>query len=50
MPGEDNKHLLLGFDGNANVLEIMYNVIDDHSVNIFHAMKCRKAYYSLVTF
>jgi hypothetical protein len=50
MPGDDNKHLLLGFDGNANLLEIIYNVIDEHSINIFHAMKCRKAYYSLVNF
>jgi hypothetical protein len=48
MPEDDNKHLLLGYDGNANLLEIIYNVIDEHAINIFHAMKCRKAYYSLV--
>jgi hypothetical protein len=42
------KHLLLGFDQNRNLLEIMYNVIDDHSINVFHAMKCRSIYYHLI--
>jgi hypothetical protein len=46
---EDNgeKHLLLGFDTRANLLEIIYNVINRQHINVFHAMKCRKAYYSL---
>jgi hypothetical protein len=43
-----DKHLLLGFDYNGNLLEIMYNIIDDHSVNVFHAMKCRNNYYHLI--
>ena len=43
-----DKHLLLGFDFNGNLLEIMYNIIDEQSVNIFHAMKCRKIYYNLL--
>jgi hypothetical protein len=50
MPDDDNNHLLLGLDDNANLLEIIYNVIDEHSINVFHAMKCRKAYHSLVNF
>jgi hypothetical protein len=29
------------------LLEIMYNNIDVHSVNEFHAMKCRNIYYHL---
>jgi hypothetical protein len=48
MPNDENKHLLLGFDANANLLEIVYNMIDDQTINVFHAMKCRKAYYVLV--
>jgi len=44
---DNDKHLLLGFDTHANLLEIIYNVIDNQSINVFHAMKCRKAYYSL---
>jgi hypothetical protein len=44
----ENKHLLIGFDRNANPLEIMYNVIDENSVNVFHAMKCRNIYIHLI--
>jgi hypothetical protein len=44
----DDKHLLLGFDGNGNLLEIMYNVIDKQTVNVFHAMRCRNIYYRLL--
>ena len=49
-PVEDleNKFIRLGFDRNGNLLEIMYNEIDDHTVNIFHAMPCREIYYSLL--
>jgi len=43
-----DKHLLLGFDNNGNPLEIMYNVIDENTVNVFHAMKCRSVYYHLL--
>ena len=44
----EDKHLLLGFDNNGNPLEIMYNVIDEISINVFHAMKCRNIYYHLL--
>jgi hypothetical protein len=47
MEGEDNKYLRLGFDGRGNLLEVMYNLIDEQSVNIFHAMKCRKSFIAL---
>ena len=40
--GEEEKNLLIGFDTNANLLEILYNVIGDRKINVFHAMKCRK--------
>ena len=43
-----DKHLLLGFDTNGNLLEVMYNFIDEQTVNVFHAMKCQKAYYHLI--
>jgi hypothetical protein len=42
----DNKHLILGFDTSRRLLEIMYNVIDDHAINIFHVVKCRKVWRS----
>ena len=40
----ENKYLLVGFDRQGNPIEIMYNRIDEESVNVFHAMKCRKAF------
>jgi hypothetical protein len=44
----DNKHLIIGFDRTANPLEIMYNVIDEDTINVFHAMKCRKNFLPLI--
>ena len=44
----DNKHLLLGFDRSMNLLEIAYNMIDERSFKVFHAMKCRNSYYELL--
>ena len=49
-PVEDaeNKHLLLGFDRNSNLIEVIYNRIDEDSINVFHAMPCRKAFYDMI--
>jgi len=49
-PVEDmeNKYIRIGFDRSGNLLEIMYNEIDNHTVNIFHAMPCRAIYYPLL--
>jgi hypothetical protein len=43
-----DKYLLLGFDNSSRLLEIMYNVIDEQSINVFHAMKCRSIYFHLL--
>ena len=40
----DNKFLLTGFDTRGNIIEIMYNFVDEHTAHVFHAMRCRKAY------
>ena len=48
MPGEEHKNLLLGLACDGSLLEIIYNVIDDEIINVFHAMKCRKAYHVLL--
>ena len=48
MPGEEHKNLLLGLACDASLLEVMYNVLEDDVINVFHAMKCRKAYYALL--
>ena len=43
-----DKHLLLGFDRSMNLLEIAYNVIDEWTFKVFHAMKCQNFYYELL--
>ena len=49
-PVEDieNTYIRLGFDRRGNLLEIMYNEIDEHHFNVFHAMRCRSIYYPLL--
>jgi hypothetical protein len=42
----ENKWLIIGYDTVGNLLEIVYNIIDDETVNIFHAMPCRKKFIS----
>jgi len=43
-----DKYLLIGFDRKGNPLEIIYNVCNDDTINVFHAMKCRRIYYHLI--
>ena len=43
-----DKYLLIGFDRNANLIEVLYNVIDDDSINVFHAMPCGNSYLYLI--
>ncbi|MDR2767293.1 MAG: hypothetical protein LBB82_03090 [Treponema sp.] len=45
---DKDKYLLIGFDRKGNPLEILYNVIDDKTINVFHVMKCRNIYYRLL--
>ena len=40
----EDKYLLIGFDTRGNPIEVMYNRIDEERLNVFHAMKCRKAF------
>ena len=48
MHGDENKNLLLGLARDGSLLEIMYNVLNGSVINVFHAMKCRKAYMALL--
>jgi len=43
-----DKYLLIGFNCNANPLEILYNFISDNKINVFHAMPCRNIYHHLL--
>ncbi|MCL2381226.1 MAG: hypothetical protein FWC64_06490 [Treponema sp.] len=49
LAGHEEKNLLIGLDRRLNPLEILYNEIDDYTVNVFHAMKCRKAWRNLAS-
>jgi hypothetical protein len=44
----EGKYLLLGFDRSTNLLEIMYNYINEQTVRVFHAMRCRNAFLPLL--
>jgi hypothetical protein len=45
--GEENKFLSVGFDRSGNLVEIIYEYIEDETIHVFHAMKCRKAVLKL---
>ena len=42
---DETKYLSIGFDNSGNLLEIMYNFIDEKTIKVFHAMKCRRQFY-----
>jgi len=41
---EPNKTLAIGYDSDANLLEIIFHVVTDEHIVVFHAMPCRKYY------
>ena len=43
-----DKHLLVGFDCNANLIEILYNELDEDTVRVFHIMPCRNVFIALL--
>jgi hypothetical protein len=43
LEGLPEKYVVIGFNRAGNPLEIMYNPIDDNTINIFHAMEARKS-------
>ncbi len=48
LEGEEEKYIVVGFDNTGNLLEILYNIIDDNTINVFHAMKCRSIFFHLL--
>jgi hypothetical protein len=44
----ENSYIVIGFDNSGNLLEILYNQIDDETLNVFHAMKCRSIFFHLL--
>ena len=45
---DDTKYIIIGFDNSGRLLEIVYNFVDDTTINVFHAMKCQKIYFHLL--
>jgi hypothetical protein len=39
-----NKWLIVGYDTTGNLIEVAYNIINKETVNVFHAMPCRKKF------
>jgi hypothetical protein len=44
LESDPNKTLSIGYDGNAKLLEIIFHVITEEHIVVFHAMPCRKYY------
>ena len=42
---DETKYLVIGFDKSGILREIMYNYIDEQTIKVFHAMKCRRQFY-----
>ena len=45
---QENVYLLIGFDLNANPIEILYNEFGGNGVNVFHAMACQSRFLQLL--
>ena len=39
--GEDDIYAIVGFDTKGNPIEVFYNIIDDKTIKVFHAMSLR---------
>jgi hypothetical protein len=44
LESEPNKTLSIGYDRNAKLLEVIFHVISDEHIVVFHSMPCRKYY------
>jgi len=41
---EPNKTLAVGYDSNAKLLEVIFHVVSDEHIVVFHSMPCCKYY------
>ena len=40
----EDKYAIIGFDTKGNLLEILYNMLDDQTMEVYHTMRCRKSF------
>jgi len=41
----EDKYAIIGFDTKGNTLEIIYNLFNDETMEVYHAMKCSKSFH-----
>jgi hypothetical protein len=46
--GHPEKYAAIGFDSAGNLLEVLYVFVDDGTIQVFHAMKCRKSFQTML--
>ena len=44
LESDPNKTLAIGYDGSARLIEVIFHVISDEHIVVFHSMPCRKYY------
>ena len=37
----EDKYAIIGFDTKGNLLEILYKLLDDQTMKVYHTMNCR---------
>ena len=38
----EDKYAIIGFDTKGNALEILYKLLDDETMEVYHVMNCRR--------
>jgi molybdopterin-guanine dinucleotide biosynthesis protein len=46
--GYPEKYAVIGLNRAGNPLEILYNLIDDNTINVFHAMEARNSFIKML--
>ena len=44
LENEPNKTLAIGFDKKGKLIEIIFSVVSENKIVVFHSMKCRKSF------
>ena len=40
----EDTYAIIGFDTRGNALEITANLVDEETIEVYHAMRCRKSF------
>ena len=44
LENEPNKTLAIGFDKKGELIEVIFSVVSENRIVVFHSMKCRKSF------